>query len=57
MTVGIFSILVMFVFAVLCHYIASRRGVKPVFWGAMGSVFGPLAVPFVFMAKPNVSKG
>jgi len=38
---------------VLCHYIAKRRGAKPVFWGIMGALFGPIAVPFVFFAKPK----
>ena len=40
----------------VCHYIATSRGAKPVFWGVMGALFGPLAIPFVFMAKPGSSK-
>ncbi len=36
---------------VLCHYIAKKRGVNPVFWGVMGAFFGPLAIPFIFLAK------
>jgi len=40
----------------VCHYIAKSRGAKPVFWGVMGALFGPLAIPFVFMAKPGSSK-
>ena len=34
-----------------CHYIAKSRGASPVFWGVMGAIFGPLAVPLAFMAK------
>jgi len=37
--------------AVLCHFIAKSRGANPVFWGVMGAVFGPLAIPFVFFCK------
>jgi hypothetical protein len=37
----------------VCHFIAKSRGAKPVFWGVMGAVFGPLAIPFAFMAKPT----
>lgn len=37
--------------AVICHYLAKNRGANPVFWGVMGLVFGPLAIPFVLMAK------
>ncbi|MBX2881540.1 MAG: hypothetical protein KTR32_16460 [Granulosicoccus sp.] len=36
---------------VACHQIAKSRGAKPVFWGVMGALFGPLAIPFAFMAK------
>lgn len=36
-----------------CHALAKRRGSNPVFWGVMGAVFGPLAIPFVLMSKPG----
>ena len=36
----------------VCHYIAKSRGAKAVFWGVMGAVFGPLAVPFALLSKP-----
>ncbi len=36
-----------------CHAIAQRRGRNPVFWGVMGAVFGPLAIPFALMSKPK----
>ncbi|MDQ7016289.1 MAG: hypothetical protein Q9N68_07930 [Gammaproteobacteria bacterium] len=38
---------------VLCHQVAKRRGLKPVFWGVMGATFGPFAIPFVFFVKPK----
>jgi hypothetical protein len=38
---------------ILCHQIAQRRGAKPVFWGVMGALFGPFAIPFVLFAKPK----
>ena len=37
-----------------CHAIAKRRGGNPVFWGVMGALFGPLAIPFAFfLSKPK----
>jgi len=39
----------------VCHYIAKSREAKPVFWGALGTIVGPLAIPFAFMAKPGSS--
>ena len=38
---------------VVCHVLAKRRGANPVFWGMMGAVFGPLAIPFVFFKKKH----
>ncbi|MFT5675506.1 MAG: hypothetical protein ACI808_001437 [Paraglaciecola sp.] len=38
---------------ILCHLIAKRRGAKPVFWGLMGGLFGPFAIPFVLFSKPK----
>jgi uncharacterized membrane protein len=37
----------------ICHWIAKKRGVNPVFWGLMGALFGPLAIPFVFLVRPK----
>ncbi len=37
--------------AVICHFIAKNRGANAVFWGVIGAVFGPLAIPFVFLTK------
>lgn len=38
---------------IACHLIAKRRGAKPVFWGVMGALFGPIAIPFAFFSKPE----
>lgn len=45
--------LILIASAAACHSIARKRGVSPVFWGSMGFVFGPLAVPFVFFSTPS----
>jgi hypothetical protein len=42
--------------AVICHFVAKHRGSRAVFWGVMGAVFGPLAIPFVFFAKTTGRK-
>lgn len=39
--------------AVLCGFIAARRRSRWVYWSAMGFIFGPFALPFVFKAKPK----
>ncbi len=45
-----FLLVLLFVFsAVACHTIARQRGGKPVFWGVMGAVFGPFAIPVVLI--------
>ena len=36
---------------IFCHFMAKNRGANAVFWGVMGAIFGPLAIPFVFLAK------
>jgi len=42
--------------AVLLWNIAEKRGVNTLFWAVMGGVFGPLAIPFVFLTKNNPPK-
>ena len=49
----LFLLLVTLASIFACHQIAKSRGAKPVFWGVMGALFGPLAIPFVFFAKPK----
>lgn len=36
--------------AVICHMLARRNGLQPVFWGVMGALFGPLAIIAVLLA-------
>lgn len=50
MTLIIAMALVFLASIVACHSIAKRRGGNPVFWGLMGALFGPLAIPFAFMS-------
>jgi hypothetical protein len=38
--------------AIICHLVARNRNANAVFWGVMGAVFGPLAIPFVFFSAP-----
>jgi len=42
---------------VICHTMARKRGLNPVLWGVMGAIFGPLAIPFVFLVKPKTGEG
>jgi RsiW-degrading membrane proteinase PrsW (M82 family) len=35
----------------ICYYAAKQRGLSTPFWVFLGALFGPLAVPFVFLAK------
>jgi hypothetical protein len=41
------------IICILCAFllweIADRRGANTKFWAIMGAVFGPLAIPFVFL--------
>ena len=37
--------------AIMCYLIADRRGANAAFWGVMGFLFGPFALPFVFLAR------
>ena len=46
--------------AILCYLVADRRDANAMFWGVMGFLFGPFALPFVFLVrrKPhNEEKG
>lgn len=42
-------VLVMVISAVACHLIARAHGGNAVFWGVMGAVFGPFAIPVVLI--------
>ncbi|MDJ0784611.1 MAG: hypothetical protein QNJ22_21790 [Desulfosarcinaceae bacterium] len=37
--------------AVLLWHMAHRRGANTFFWALMGALFGPLAIPFLLLAK------
>lgn len=47
--------LVFLVSMVVCHAIAKRKGRNPVFWGLMGALLGPLAIPFVLALKGSAA--
>ena len=50
------SIAINIVCIVLCHKIAKRRVARPGFWGVIGALFGPFAIPFALKAKPKTKK-
>ena len=37
--------------AVLLWFMADKRGLNTLFWAMMGAVFGPFAIPFIFLTK------
>jgi hypothetical protein len=41
----------------ICHWIAALHGGNGVFWGVMRFCFGPLAIPFAFLARPGTAPG
>lgn len=51
----IFIIVVLFS-ALFLGFIARQKGADAFFWTVMGGLFGPLAIPFVFFAKPKSRK-
>jgi hypothetical protein len=53
MTAILLMALVLLASVVACHAIAKRRGGNPVFWGVMGLLLGPLAIPFALLARPK----
>ena len=44
-------ILGIIIFVASAHLLARRKGLNPVFWGVMAGLFGPLALPFLLLAK------
>jgi len=38
---------------VICYEVARRRKADRRYWLLAGLLFGPFAIPFVFMAKPD----
>jgi hypothetical protein len=53
MTAILLMALLLLASVVACHAIAKRRGRNPVFWGLIGLLFGPLAIPFALLARPK----
>ncbi len=41
---------------VTCHILAVRQGRNPVFWGALGAIFGPVAIIAVLASNPETKK-
>ena len=39
----------------ICYAIAKKREANVVRWVVLSACFGPLAIPFVFFAKPKVA--
>jgi len=52
----LYLFLVMAFFGALLYFIASKRNANKSYWSAMGIIFGPFALPFVFMAKSKDEK-
>ncbi len=49
----IIGCLISFAFGCLLGSIAEKRGANVVLWAVLGAVFGPFAIPFVFLTKSN----
>jgi hypothetical protein len=39
--------------AFLLWSMANKRGANTLFWATMGALFGPFAIPFIFLTKKN----
>jgi hypothetical protein len=42
--------------AILLWSIADKKGKNALFWATMGAIFGPFAIPFVFLIKGGSPK-
>ena len=42
--------------AYLLWHMADKRGANTLFWAIMGAVFGPLAIPFIFLTRDASAK-
>ncbi len=40
----------------ICHTVAKKKGLNKRHWQLMAVIFGPLAVPFVFLAKSKMNQ-
>ena len=41
----------------ICYNIAKKRSASRPFWVLMGALFGPLAIPFAHLSKPEKKNG
>lgn len=53
MTTAFALVIISIVSAIICHFIAKRRGADAIFWGIMGMLIGPLAFPFALLSGPK----
>jgi hypothetical protein len=53
MTAIVPTALLLLVPVVACHAIAKRQAGNPIYWGVMGLLLGPLAIPFALLARPK----
>jgi len=50
-----FILLVLTIVSVFaCFYIAKSLKGQSYYWAFMGAIFGPLAIPFAFLSKPEL---
>lgn len=55
-SVSLFLIFVPIILSLwVCHSVAKKRGLDQRYWHIMALIFGPFAIPFVFLAKPKQS--
>jgi len=54
MSVTLFLVVISILCAGICYSVAKSKGANVPFWVLMAALFGPLAIPFVFFAKPTV---
>jgi hypothetical protein len=53
MTAILVTALLLLASVAACDVIAKRRRGNAVFWGVMGLLFGPLAIPFALLVRPK----
>ena len=51
--------IVISIVCIACAYLlwrmAEKRGANTLFWAIMGAVFGPFAIPFIFLTAPTAA--
>ncbi|MDP5134558.1 hypothetical protein ORJ04_01170 [Rheinheimera baltica] len=55
MPIPLFLVAVIIISTTICYFVAKKKEANVSLWVVLGAVFGPLAVPFVFFAKPTAS--